>query len=72
MKFKRISINPEMCSGKPCIRNLRFPVHQIVDLVSAGTSFKKILEDYPFLEEEDIKEALSYAAALTREEVINY
>jgi len=47
-------------------------VHQIVNLVSAGNSFQKILEDYPFLEEEDIKEALSYAAALTREEVINF
>ncbi len=72
MKLKRISINSEVCSGKPLIRNLRLPVHQIVDLVSAGNSFQKILEDYPFLEEEDIKEALSYAAALTREEVINF
>jgi len=58
MKFKRISVNPDVCSGKLCIRDLRFPVYQIVDLVPAGNSFEKILADYPLLEEEDIKEAL--------------
>jgi uncharacterized protein (DUF433 family) len=68
MPFDRITIDPEVCSGKPCIRAMRMPVHQIVDLVAAGTSFEQILEDFPYLDAEDVKQALAYAAWLTREE----
>ena len=64
----RITTDPGVCSGKPCIRGMRFPVHQIVDLVAAGNSFPKILQDFPMLEEEDIRQALAYAARLAREE----
>jgi len=71
MKLDRITINPEVCFGKPCIRNLRVPVHLIVDLAASGKTIQQILDDYPYLEEEDIKQALAYAAALTREEVVN-
>ncbi len=71
MKLDRITINPEVCFGKPCIRGMRVPVHLIVDLVAAGKTTQQILEDYPYLEEEDVKQSLAYAAALTREEVVN-
>jgi uncharacterized protein (DUF433 family) len=68
MKLDRITINPAVCSGKPCIRGMRFPVYQVIELVAAGNSFAKILDDYPALEEEDIRQALAYAAQLAREE----
>lgn len=70
MPFERITIDRDICSGKPCIRGTRMPVFQIVDLVAAGNSFERILEDYPDLEHEDIRQALAYAAWLTREDWI--
>lgn len=48
--------------GKPCIRGMRVTVGMVVGLVASGYSFKEILDDYPYLEENDIKQALSYAA----------
>lgn len=71
MKLDRITVDPNVCFGKPCIRGLRIPVHLIVDLVAGGKSPGGILEDYPELEAEDIKQALEYAAELTREKVIS-
>jgi uncharacterized protein (DUF433 family) len=69
--FNRITINPEVYEGKPCIRNKRITVALIVRLVAGGMSFTEILESYPYLEEEDIKEALEYAALLTEEKAIS-
>lgn len=66
--FDRITVDPLVCSGKPCIRGARFPVHQIVELVAAGNSFESILRDYPYLTRDDLEQALGYAARLTREE----
>lgn len=66
--FDRITTDPKVCSGKPCIRGMRFPVHQILDLVAAGNSAQQILTDFPDLEEDDIRQSLAYAAYLTREE----
>jgi uncharacterized protein (DUF433 family) len=66
--FDRITIDPAICGGKPCIRGMRFPVYQIVDLIAAGNSFSSIISDYPYLEVEDIQQALSYASMLTQEE----
>jgi len=66
MVFDRITINPEVCFGKPCIRNLRFPVSQIVDLAASGNTFGQILDDFPYLEEEDIQEALFFASTLVK------
>ncbi len=66
--FDRITINPQVLSGQPCIRGMRMPVHQILDLIAAGKSFDSILQDYPYLELEDIKQAVEYAAWLAREE----
>lgn len=57
----RITINPEVCHGKPCIRGMRWPVVVILGLLEGGMSFDEILEDHPELEREDIYAALQYA-----------
>jgi uncharacterized protein (DUF433 family) len=61
MKFGRITINPNVCTGKPCIRGLRFPVSRLLGLLASGETRESILESYPYLEPEDIDEALCYA-----------
>jgi uncharacterized protein (DUF433 family) len=66
--FERITVDPAICGGKPCVRGMRFPVHQVLDLIAAGNSFEQILRDFPDLEEDDIRQCLAYAAYLTREE----
>ncbi len=58
----RITRNPEVMGGKPCIRGMRVTVGAIVGLVAAGRTHAEILTAYPYLEEEDIRQALSYAA----------
>ena len=58
----RITLDPEVMGGKPCIRGLRITVGTIVGLVAGGRSIAEILAAYPYLEEEDIREALAYAA----------
>lgn len=63
---ERITIDPEICHGKPCIRGLRYPVETILELLSAGMSFEEILEDYEDLEREDILAALAFAKRLTQ------
>ena len=70
MKFRRITVNPEICTGKPCIRDLRFPVSRVLGLLAAGETKVSILKAYPYLEPEDIDEALQYAAYLAEEETI--
>ena len=72
MKFDRITVDPEVCSGKPCIRGLRFPVSRILGLLSAGETKESILKAYPYLEPQDINEALGYAACLADEEVMEF
>ncbi len=62
----RITLNPEICHGKPSIRNKRYPVDLILDLLTAGMTEKEILEDYPALEKEDILACFAYAARLTK------
>lgn len=62
VKFDRVTIDPSVMGGQPCIRGLRIPVSLIVRMVASGKSFKEIIEDYPELEEEDIKQALEFAA----------
>ncbi|MFA5984051.1 MAG: DUF433 domain-containing protein [Methylococcaceae bacterium] len=61
-EFKRITIDPEQCGGRPCIRHMRIRVKDILDLMAAGASAEEILEDYPYLEADDIKASLEYAA----------
>jgi len=62
MTLQRITTNPEICSGKPTIRGLRFPVSRLLGLLASGETQESILKAYPYLEPEDIQEALSYAA----------
>ena len=64
--LERITMNPEICHGKPCIRGLRYPVEMILELLSAGMSNEEILADYDDLELEDILAALAFAARLTQ------
>ena len=59
--LKRITIDPEICHGKPCIRGLRYPVELILELLSTGMSNEEILADYEDLEYEDVLAALAFA-----------
>lgn len=68
--LKRISVDPNVCFGKPCIRGTRIWVSLIVDNLSEGISEDEILAAYPSLSREDIRAALAYAAEMTRERVI--
>lgn len=63
--LKRISMDPKICSGKPCIRGTRIWVSLIADNLAAGVSEEEILSAYPSLKKEDIRAALAYAAELT-------
>lgn len=63
---ERITVDPDICHGKPCIRGLRYPVEMILELLSSGMSTEEILADYEDLEREDILAALSFAARLSR------
>jgi uncharacterized protein (DUF433 family) len=72
MVFKRITVNPNVFAGKPCIRNLRFPVSRVLGFLASGETRESILIAYPYLESEDIDEALNYAAFLAEEEVIEF
>ncbi len=70
MRFERITIDPEICTGKPCIRGLRFPVSRLLGLLASGETREEILKEYPYLESEDIDETLRYAAFLAEEETL--
>ena len=62
----RITIDPGICHGKPCIRNLRYPVEMLLDLLSSGMTPEQILADYHDLERDDILATLAFAAKLSR------
>jgi len=61
---QRITLDPTICHGKPCIRGLRYPVETLLEWLAAGMSTEEILADYPDLERDDVLAALSYAARL--------
>ncbi len=67
MKFKRITVDVNQMGGVPCIRNLRIPVATIIGMLAEGMTEKEILEAYPDLELEDIREALKFAAEALEE-----
>ncbi len=67
MKFSRITVNHNQMDGIPCIRGLRIPVATVVGMVSDGMTEEEIIEAYPDLEYEDIRESLRYAAEAVRE-----
>jgi uncharacterized protein (DUF433 family) len=66
--IERIVSDPEVCSGKPCIKGTRIPVHIILDLLAAGEDFEGIKKAYPNITDEDIRACLSYASILADEE----
>ncbi len=70
MRFTRITINPDQMGGVPYIRGLRIPVATVISMVADGMSIEEILEAYPDLEREDIRESLQYAAEAVRERVL--
>jgi uncharacterized protein (DUF433 family) len=70
MRFTRITLRPDVCTGKPCIRDLRFPVSRLLGLLAARQTPEQILQAYPYLEPEDIDEVLRYAASLAEDETI--
>ena len=67
--FDRITFDPNVMGGKACIRQMRIPVSLIVNLVANGMSNSEIVAEYPDLEADDIRQALSYASALASEEI---
>ena len=67
MAFERITVDPDRMGGVPCIRELRVPVATVVAMVADGMSVDDILADLPYLEAEDVAEALRYAAVAVRE-----
>ena len=64
--IQRITINPKVCFGKPTIRNMRYPVEMILDLLSSGMTTDDLLKDYPDLEREDIHACLLFASKLVK------
>ena len=68
--YNRIEVNPQILSGKPVIRNTRIPVYLILELISAGYDFNKIIKAYPTLTKKDIEAAITYAACLTRNDEV--
>ena len=63
--LERITLNPEISHGKPTIRNMRYTISMILDLLSAGMSTEELIADYPALEKEDIQACLFYASRLS-------
>ena len=64
--LERITIEPDICHGKPCIRGMRYPVEMLLDLLSSGMSIEEILSDYPSLVAEDVQACLLYASKLMK------
>ena len=64
MEIGRITLDPEICHGKPCIRGMRWPVEVILDMLGAGMTTEEIIQDHPDLEKEDIIACISYAGSV--------
>jgi len=64
--LSRITIDPAICHGKPCVRGLRYPVESLLELLSAGMTIDEILVDYEDLEREDLLAVLAYATRLSQ------
>ena len=70
-KFERITMDPLVMGGKPCIRGMRVTVGMVIGLMAAGHSIEEILEAYPYLERDDVLESLSYAAWRSQEREVD-
>ncbi len=62
--LKRISLNPKVCNGRPTVRNMRFTVAQMLELLASGMSHEEILADYPYIELDDIRACLLFASKM--------
>jgi uncharacterized protein (DUF433 family) len=69
--LKRITIDPDICFGKPTIRHMRYPVETLLDLLSSGMTNQEILSDYPDLEEKDLQASLLFASKLIKVNSVN-
>jgi uncharacterized protein (DUF433 family) len=69
MALDRITFDPKVMAGRACIRGMRITVSIVVNLVANGMSVEEILRDYPYLEAEDVRQALQYAASLANDEL---
>lgn len=69
--LRRISIDPDVCFGKPCIRGTRIWVSLLLDFLANGASIEEILEEYPQLTEEDVRAAIAYGAEMSRERYVD-
>lgn len=69
--LERISVDPQVCFGKPCIRGHRIWVSLVLDLLSSGLSVEDVLEEYPQLSREDILACVAYGAEMSRERFVN-
>lgn len=70
LAFDRITVDPQQCDGKPCIRGLRIPVHLILRLLANGETPAEVVATYPELEPADIQQAMEYAAWLASEKTV--
>ena len=70
MHLKRISIDPAVCHGKPCIKGTRIPVFVILDSLASGMTYDEIRAEYPPITDEDIRACIYYAAILAQEEEV--
>ena len=68
--LERISIDPQVCFGRPCIRGTRIWVSLILDLLASGMTVEQVLQEYPELTEEDIKAAIAYGAEMARQRFV--
>lgn len=71
LTFRRITFNPEVCTGKPCIRGMRFPVSTLLGYLAGGMAMDTLLQEFPFLEKEDILDAIGFAALSTDEKYVS-
>jgi len=71
MTFDRITVDPERMNGQPCIRGLRLTVRRVLEALGTYQSREELRADYPELEEEDIRQALGYAAAIVGDENVD-
>jgi uncharacterized protein (DUF433 family) len=67
--FDRITVEPGKCGGKPCIRGMRITVRRVLEILATYRRREEIFEEYPFLEDDDLQQALRYAAAYVDDEV---
>lgn len=68
--FDRITVQPEKCGGKPCIRGMRITVRRVLELLATYPNRESLLSEYPFLEPEDLQQALEYAGAMVDDEQV--